>query len=203
MSLNSYTTIKTAVGTWLNRSDLTGVIPDLITLGEARIYRDLRIAAMETDISEAITSGVVAVPSGYIEMKHFYVFGAPVQKLQRKTAEWIYTNYPTRSADSKPLFFAREGGNFIFGPYSDSTYTVKGSYYKRLDALSASNETNWFTANAPELVLFAALSEAEPYIGNDLRAILWKAKYDDAKNSVQRQDINEEFSGSILQVTAA
>jgi hypothetical protein len=203
MSLNSYTTIKTAVGTWLDRSDLAGVIPDLVCLGEARIYRDLRIAAMETAISTAITAGVVAVPSGYIEMKHLYVDGAPVQKLQRKTAEWIYTNYPTRSSDSKPLFFAREGGDFIFGPYSDSTYTVKGSYYKRLDALSASNETNWFTANAPELVLFAALSEAEPYLGNDPRAILWKAKYDDVKNAVQQQDNNEEFSGSILQVTAA
>jgi hypothetical protein len=172
-------------------------------MGEARIYRDLRIAAMETAISTAITAGVVAVPSGYIEMKHLYVDGAPVQKLQRKTAEWIYTNYPSRAADAKPLFFAREGGNFIFGPYSDSTYTIKGSYYKRLDALSASNETNWFTDNAPELVLFAALSEAEPYLGNDPRAILWKAKYDDVKNAVQRQDNNEEFSGSILQVTAA
>lgn len=203
MSLNSYTTIKTAVGTWLDRSDLSGVIPDLITMGEARVYRDLRIAAMETSLSTAITAGVVAVPDGYIEMKHLYVDGSPVQKLQRKTAEWIYTNYPSRAADSKPLFFAREGGNFIFGPYSDSTYTVKGIYYKRLAALSAGNETNWFTTNAPELLLFAALTEAEPYLGNDPRYILWQAKYDAVKTAVQRQDTAEEFSGSTLQVTAA
>jgi len=201
--MNSFTTIETAIANWLDRSDLAGVIPAFIASAEARMYRDLRVAAMETAISETITAGVVAVPDGYLEMKHLYINGAPVQKLQRKTAEWIYTNYPSRAADAKPLFFAREAGNFIFGPYSDSTYTVKGVYYKRLTALSVSNETNWFTTNAPDLILFAALAEAEPYLGNDPRFVLWQSKYDTVRAAVQKQDTAEEFSGSILQVTAA
>ena len=119
-----------------------GFHPDLIRFGELRIYRDLRIRAMETALSDTIASGVIAVPSGYVEMKHAYIDGTPVQRLTRKTAEWVYQNYPTRSSGGKPKFFAREAGNLIFGPHPDSAYTVKGIYYKRLTALGTSNQTN-------------------------------------------------------------
>lgn len=202
MSIANYSELQTAVTNWLKRADLSTYIPDLITFGEARIYRDLRIRAMETALSTAISSGVLAVPSGYLEMKHAYVNASPVQWLQRKTAEWIYQKYPTRSADASPKFFAREGENLIFGPYPDSTYTIKGIYYKKLDALSASNTTNWFTANAPDLLLFATLCEAEPFLKNDPRTVLWEQKYEAVRSRVQKRDDQEEFSGSVLSVSA-
>lgn len=202
MAITSWTTLKTAVGDWLHRSDLTSVIPDFITFGEARIYRDMRLACMETALSSAISSGVIAVPSGYIELKHAYVNSTPVQWLQRKDPEWIYANYPTRSADGSPIAIAREGSNFIFGPYPDSGYTIKGIYYKHLDALSGSNETNWFTANAPDLLLFASLCEAEPYLQNDPRIAIWEKKYDQVRARIQNDDDQEAYSGSVLAISA-
>lgn len=201
MTISTYSTLKTAVASWLKADDLTDHIPDLIRQGELRIYRDLRIRAMESSLSSAISSGVLAVPDGYVEMKFAYIDGSPIGKIQRKDAEWIYQNYPTRSADRKPLFFARDADSFIFGPYPDSTYTVKGTYYKRLDALSTDNETNWFTTNAPDLLLFAALCEAEPFLVNDQRTDLWERKYDFVRGRIQREDDDEEFSGSPLSMT--
>ena len=201
--MNSFTSLKTSVATWLDRDDLTSYIPDFITMAESQVYRDLRIRCMETSLSESIASGVVAVPTGYKEMKFAYIAGTPVQKLTRKDAEWIYYNYPTRSTDAKPMFFAREGDNFIFGPYATNTETMKGIYYKKLDALSTSNETNWFTDNAPEIFLYAALTAAEPFLGNDPRLATWKTLYIGVKNELQREDKKEELSGSRLQVTAA
>lgn len=200
VSIVDYASLQTAVANWLHRP-VDDVIADLITFGEARIYRDVRVAAMETALSDTIASGVLAVPSGYIEMKHARIDGSPTGKLERKDAEWIYANYPTRSATSKPKFFAREGQSFIFGPYPDSNYTVKGSYYKRLAALSDSNTTNWLITDAPDLILFAALCEAEPYRMNDERTILWEKKYAQVKERIQRQDLDEEFSGSPLAAT--
>lgn len=203
MSIATYSELKTAIGNWLHRADLTAIIPDLITFGENRIYRDLRIRCMETALSSSIASGVIAVPAGYIELKHAYIDGTPVCKLTRKDADFIYGNYPTRSAGGKPKFIAREGESFIFGPYPDSTYTVKGIYYKRLTALSDSNTTNWFTSNASDLLLFSALCEAAPYIGNDARIALWEGKYAEVKDRMKRDDKNEAFSGSILSVSAS
>lgn len=202
MSISTYGELKTAVAGWLNRSDLTSIIPDLIRLGELRIYRDLRIRPMETALNSTISSGVIAVPSGYVELKYAYIDTTPVGKLQRKDSEWIYFNYPTRAADGQPKFIAREADNFIFGPYPDSTYTIKGIYYKRLDALSDSNTTNWFTTNASDLLLWASLCEAAPYLENDERVGLWEKKYDITKSRVQREDDQEDFSGSPLAMTA-
>jgi hypothetical protein len=200
-SITDYASLKTEVGSWINRSDLATTITGLVQLGEMRVYRDLRIRQMETALSGTISSGVLAVPSGYVEMKYLYVSGSPGVKLQRKDSEWIYANYPTRSADSKPMFFAREGTNFVFGPYPDSAYTLTGSYYKRLDALSDSNTTNWLITDAPDLILFATLCEAAPWLMNDERVALWEKKYDQIMRRIQRNDEQEEFSGSPLQTT--
>lgn len=198
MAITSYSTLKTAVASWLARDDLSAQIEDFISLGEARIYRDLRIRCMETSISETITSGVVSVPSGYKEFKHVYIDGSPIQKLTRKDAAWIYQNYPDRAYGGKPNFIAREGGNFIFGPCPDSGYTLKGIYYKKLDALSSDNETNWFTSDAPDLLLYAALCGAEPYLQNDPRLAVWDGMYTRTKNAIQLEDNSEDLSGSLL-----
>jgi len=201
MSIASYSELKTAVANWLNRSDLTAYVPDFISLGEARIYRDLRIRAMEASLSGTIASGVVAVPSTYIELKFAYVDGSPTRILHRADPEFIYSKFPTRSVTAKPSYIARQGDNFIFGPYPDSSYTIKGIYYSRLTALSDSNTTNWFTANAPGLLLWAALAEAEPFLKNDVRVQLWDAKYQMEKEALQRQERTEKFSGGGLAVT--
>ena len=203
MSIANYSDLKQSVTNWLNRSDLSTYIPDFITLGEKRIFREVRIRAMEESLSTAISSGVVVLPSDYVQLKHAYINGSPVQSLQRKSAEWIYSKYPTRSSQSKPLYIAREAGNFIFGPYPDSAYTVKGVYYKRLTALSDSNTTNWFTTNAPDLLLFSALLEAEPFIQNDERLVLWEAKYQSAKRGIQDEEGIESNSGSPISMSVS
>lgn len=198
MAISTYSELKTAVANWLNRDTLTAYVPDFIMLGEMRIYRELRIRAMEASLSSAISSGTVSLPADYVELKHARIDGTPVQPLQRKTAEWIYEKYPTRSSDSKPKFIAQDQGVFIFGPYPDDTYTVKGTYYKRLTALSDSNTTNWFVTNAPDLLLWASLCEAEPFLKNDERVLLWEGKYAKTKVAVEDEDRRERLSGSTL-----
>lgn len=200
--ITDYASLKTSLAAWLNRTDLTAIIPELIADGEARIYNDLRIRAMEVAFSEAIVGGVVNVPSGLLSWKFLYIDGSSARKLTRKDPEWIYTNYPNRAGDGEPVFFAREGDTLIFGPSANSGYTVKGRYYKRLAALSDTNTTNWFITNEPQLLRFAALCEAAPYLKDDKRIPIWENKYNDAKNRIKKTERDEEFSGSQLSVTA-
>lgn len=202
MSLANYSDLKAAVARWMKRTDLTEFIPDFIAMGEARIYRDLRIRAMETALEATIAGGVIAVPDGYVELKNARIDTSPVHTLVRKDAEWMYANYPMRVGDGTPKFIAREANSFIFGPYPDSGYTVKGAYYRRLDPLSDDNTDNWFTDNAPDLLLFAALCETEPFMKNDARVQLWEAKYGSVADAVQKEDDREAFSGSPLSMTA-
>jgi hypothetical protein len=201
MSITSYSELQTAVGNWLNRADLTTYVPDLIMLGERRIYRKLRIRTMETALNLTMSSGVAAVPSDYLALKSAYIDGTPVRRLQRRNVDFIYEKYPTRSSTGKPDFVAREATNFIFGPFPDSNYTMKGVYYARLPSLSVSNTTNFFITYAPDVLLWAALSEAEVFLKNDARVLVWQAKFKAAADEIQEEDDNENASGG--PITAA
>ena len=87
MSITSYSTLKTTVADWLKRTDLTASIPDFIRFAELRIYREMRVRQMEAALSGTIASGVLAVPSGYAELKYMRVGG---QRVERKDVEWMY-----------------------------------------------------------------------------------------------------------------
>jgi hypothetical protein len=202
VALTTYSGLKTAVANWLNRTDLTSYIPDFIALAEERIYRDLRIKAMETAFSSTVASGVIALPTDYLELKSAYVDGSPIYFLERASLEDIYSKYPTRAAGGKPLYIAREGENFIFGPYPDAAYTIKGIYYKKLPALSDSNTTNWLTSSAPSLILFGALTEAAPFLKDDARLAIWEGKFQTQMRDVQRADKREALRGSSLTMSA-
>jgi hypothetical protein len=200
--ITSYATLQTSIAGFLHRSDMTDIIKELIADAEFRIANELRVRAMEASYSQAISSGVVTLPTGFLEWKHIYVDGDAAQKLERRDAEWIYTNYPTRSATGKPVFFAQEADALMFGPYPDSNYTVKGVYYKKLNALSDSNTTNWFITNAPDLLRYGALCEAAPYMQADERIGVWEQKYNQVKQRIERTERREKSSGSLLTMKA-
>lgn len=193
MAITSYSTLKTAIADWLDRDDLSAEIDTFIDFTEAVFARELRIKAMETALSATMSSGVVTVPSDYLELKFAYLNTSPTTWLQIADPGMVYAQYPTRSSSGKPRLIARDAGNFIFGPFPDSDYVLQGTYYAKLTALSSSNETNWFTDNAPDLLLYGALVAATPYIGDDERAVIWKAQYEEALREVARQDDKERW----------
>lgn len=203
MAITSYSELKTAVYGWLNvaSTDFSGtLIDDLIMAGEKKIFRQLRVRSMETALSATISSGVIAVPADLVELKFAYISHSGESTfLKRKTAEWIYSAYPQRGAEGLPICIARDAGNFIFGPYPDSTYSVAGVYYKRLTAV-ASSANALFTAN-PDLYLWAALSEADVMLGRDPRIQIWESKYQRAAADLNAEERGEEYSGGGLQVS--
>ena len=201
MSISNYTELKNAIGNWLARSDLENIIPTLIRFGEQRIARELRLRSMEVSFDIAISDGKIALPLDYLELKYLYIDGAPVQPLERKTASWIYKNFPNRTSSGKPNYVAREGENLIFGCFPDADYQVKGSYYGELNALGEFNQINWFVTNASDLLLFAALVEAESYLMNDDRIMLWENKYQQVKARLIQQNEQEEMGGAIPTVS--
>lgn len=191
--------MQTAIGDYLARSDLSTFLPNFTQNAESKLYKELRINAMETALSGTIASGVLAVPNDYVELKTAYVSMTPIRFLKRATPEEIYSKYPVRSGGEIPSLIGHEGSNFIFGPYPGA-YTIAGIYYKRLTALSGSNLTNWFTTNAPDALLYGSLLEAEPFLGSDPRVPLWKAAYDIAVKNIKDEEMRERYSGSSKQM---
>lgn len=197
MAINNYQTLQAAVQNWLDDDTVTAHIADFIMLGEQRVYRKVRVRAMETALSVVISGGEASLPSDFLELKHARIVGSGgrTYPLERKSAEEIYHDYPLRSSDGRPRMVAVDQDNLIFGPYPDSTYTVNGTYYARPSALSASNTSNWFTTDAPDLLLAAALVEATPFQMEDERLAVWAPKLANIIDEVNGEERKEKMSG--------
>ena len=201
MALSTYADLKTALSTWTRRADMTTYADDLITVAEGRIFKEVRCREMESALSVAISAGVAAVPTDYAELKFAYIDGTPIKNLERKDPSWIYLEYPQRSAQGKPGFIARDVDSFIFGPYPDSGYTIKGTYYKKLTAVSSS--VNSLFTNQPDLYLAAVLAEGFDFLRNDKKKADWEEKYQAIKSSISTQYKAEKVSGGPLTMVAA
>lgn len=199
MALASYANLTAAVADWLHRSDLTTPIADFVVIAENRINREVRCADMETAYTGTISSGVIAVPTDFLEWKAVYIDSNGATRLQPKSWEWLLFNYPTRSAEGLPKFIARNASNFEFGPYPDSTYSVKGTYYKRLAAVSSSWHN--LATEYPDLYLFGTLVAAAPYIGDDPRIPTWNAMYESIRDSINQEAVKADISGAPLVMT--
>lgn len=197
--INSYATLQTAISDHLARSDLSTFLPNFTQTAEDVIYKRLRIRAMETALSGTVASGVLDVPDDYVELKYAYVSAAPVTWLQWVTPEQLYNEYPVRSGSHTPRLISREVDSFIFGPYP-SDVDIAGVYYKRLPALSGSNTTNWFTTNAPSVLLYGSLCAAEPFIKNDARLPMWQVMFEQCLKTIEDEEQRERRSGSVPQV---
>ena len=195
--ITGYSTLQTAIDDWVARSDLTSFTENFIQNAESRIYKRLRVREMETTLNSVISSGVAPLPGDYIGLKYAYVNGSPVQWLDSEDAEYIYKCYPTRSAGGKPRFIAREGSNFIFGPYPDGDYTINGIYYAEPAPLR-STTTNSLISKHPELFLYESLLEAAHFIGDDPRLPTWERMADKSWAVVNTDKAKEDHSGGSL-----
>ena len=171
MALASYDDLVAECAYWLvDRTDLVARIPTFLALTEAQIYRRLRIRAMETAFSQAFlsNSATLTLPSDFKQFKFLYVNSAPdVSELLQKSPDYIYKMYPDPAMTGVPQYYAITGDTIIFGRPPNSTYTVTGIYYAKLAALSATNQTNWFTANASDLLLYGMLAQGVRAIRDD------------------------------------
>lgn len=199
MAISTLTELKTSVENWLKRADLASYSEDLILVGEKWIFRNVRAREMETALSGNVSSGVLAVPAGFRALKHARVNQTPSVPLNITSASWIYANYPNRSSAETPKYIAVDGANFIFGPNA-SAVAILGTYYGALASVISS--ANALFLAHPDLYLFAALAEAEPFLKNDKRVALWTSKRDQVKDDINKEAHQGRFGDAMAVRTA-
>jgi len=215
MAINTYATLQTAVANWLDRSDLTDRIPEFISLAEARMNRTVRLSIMlnvdETTLGGAATliSGTrdYALPSGYLQMVDFHLSTSPITTLSYLTPENMNRMW-AGSQGGKPLAYTIFSDNSTgtpikkvrLGPSPDSGYTYSMMFYKKIDALSVANTTEQMLTDNPDVYLYGALLEAEPFLMNDQRVQLWATAFQESLRALQEQDNKDRHSGSAMRV---
>lgn len=201
MSLANYTDLLASVASWLNRTDLTAVIPDFVTIAESRLARDLRIRRMisSSTLTTSTSTRAVTLPTDWLEFNSATISGTPDTILQAVTTEHLNAEYPEGGYSGKPVVLAAEGNTVLFGPLPDAAYTVKIDYFARFPAL-ATNSTNWLMTNHPKVYLAACMAEAATFTMDKQSAGEWNAVYEGEIASLQKDDENAIHSGSVLRV---
>jgi len=202
MAIATYADLQTSIANWLKRSDLTSIIPDFITLAEARIARDLRLRkqVVNTTLSTVAGTQSVSLPSDFLEAENISLSNTtPPGALSVVTPEILDRKYPEAYVTGQPRVYTVLGDKVLFGPTPDAVYSVSLDYYQRWAALSASG-TNWLLTNHPNIYLFAALAEGAPYLMEDERAPLWESKYQADVLKLQQMDDTALRSGSAMRV---
>jgi hypothetical protein len=196
MALTIYSQLKTSIANYLNRSDLTSVIPDFITLAESKLNRALRLRTMQKRVSTTTTANdpFVDVPNDYLESVQFFVDSNPNAILDYVNPTEIELDN-TRETTGKPKQYTIVGNEFQLNPIPDIAYTLKLTYFAKIPSLSDSNVTNYLLTNYPQLYLYGSLLEAQPYILNDERIPVWMGLYNEAIQLINRDDEQGRYSG--------
>lgn len=206
-----YASLNQAVQDWLARSDIAAYPDYFIQIAENRIYRDIinqnegrGVRQMEAALSGTIANNAIPIPSDYLALKAArVVVSSGWYPLEKKNAEFIYGKYPKQSATSAPTFIADENGQFIFGPYADSAYTINGVYWQKAAALSSTNTSTWMITAIPDVLFAGCMAAAAQFVRDDASRDLWNAFYQQGLDSFIAQDKASSWSGSSLSITAA
>jgi hypothetical protein len=191
MSLSTYADLKSAIATWVNRSDLTSVIPDFVVLTESDLRNDVRVQAMEQFASGTLTGETLAHPSRFIFARRLVVGGVPFNYVSVER----YQDLSYARAEDR--VFTSIGQNlYILNGQAGDDYSL--IYTQAFAALSADGDTNWLLTYAPDVYLFGACKHAATYLASQTDEVRFTSLYNAAVARVSRQEQRAAYGGPLM-----
>lgn len=198
MAITTYAELQSAIADWLNRSDLTSVIPDYITLAEAQMQRDIRHWRMEKRATLTVDARFSAVPDDFLAPLRIHVtasgYQAPMDLISIDDMQ--ERRGGADDAAGVPGTYAIVGGEFEFYPTPDGSYTAELHYRRTIPALSDTNVSNWLLSLAPDAYLYASLMQSAPYLQEDARAMMWAEAYNRIVASINLEGKRGKHGGT-------
>ena len=177
MAISTYSELKSAVADWLNRTDLTAVIPSFIELAEADLTRNLRHRKMIVRADANLNAEYTQTPADWFQTQTLILETNPVTQLEYLAPAALNLKRASSAAVGKPGFYTMIGTEIQCYPAPDATYVAELVYYSEIPALSDSNTNNWLLALAPDIYLYSTLLQSAPYLQDDARLATWGALY--------------------------
>jgi len=196
-----YDELKAAVADFLNREDLTAVIPTFIRLAESRIDRDLRHWRQEKRSAATLDSQYSTLPSDFMQPIRLQILDTPTGEVKPLSMPQMLQMRADRSDRvGRPEYYAMTSGSIELFPTPDAEYNASMVYYGRIPALSVSNTTNWLLTEAPDAYLYGALVHAAPYLKDDTRLTVWESLFKLAIDTLNLSSDAAKWGGSGLQI---
>lgn len=197
MTISTYSTLKSSIADFLNRDDLTAVIPTFISLAESQMQKEVRHHRMMRRSEGQIDSRYSPVPPTWLETLRLHITGEKSYRLELTGMDdMLQLRTETGGMAGRPTHYAHVGETIEIFPTPDDVYDIELLYYEKLPVLSDSNTTNWLLEVAPEAYLYGALMQAAPYLQDDARIQVWGSLYAGAVSAINQEAKRARFGGS-------
>ena len=201
----TWTQLQTLVPQYTERTDAAFLaqVPTFISLAENRIATEMKQQGFQSVVSGVFAAGAVLAKPAYWKSTISFSFTASGARtpLLLRALEYVRNYWPNEAATGTPRFYADYNAtNFLIAPTPASAFAFELVYYARLQPLSAANDSNWLTLNAPQVLLAAAMVEAYRYAKNPGKLSEWESTYQQAiagikqENSERQADRTEVFT---------
>ena len=211
MTTMTYTTLQADIQSYLERGDSLATDPDvyaqiprLITLGEQRIATELKLDGFKRVVTFPFTAGESVYPKPErwkktVSMTYALVSDGETRvPINPRAYNYLRVFWPDATAGAAPEYYADYDYNhWVFAPTPNEAYNVELIYYELPPLLSDAVQTNWITDHAPQLLLYATLLEATPYLKDDSRLDVWQAFYDRAAGMFNGESLSRIFDASV------
>lgn len=201
----TYSSLVTSMKAYLQRYDalVTDNIPSFISLAQQRIPRELKILGFRREATGAfsgstLTTGIMQKPSDWRKTIAFYVGTGVDNNIHTpvflRDYSYIRTTFPNSTVTGTPRFYGDADYNYwLVQPTPTAGLLYKIPYYATLTLLDDTTQTNWLTEEAPDLLLYASLLEAVPFIKTDERIQVWQGYYNAAKQALMNQEMESKY----------
>lgn len=156
MAITTYSELKTALASFLHRSDLTTELDDFIDLAEADMQVRARLAQFETTATVTLVSGVGSLPSD------FYAAKALRYPAGDYTLEFVplggFDEKAAPDTSGEPVIYTIRGGQILVYPLASADFTLV--YTATFTPLSAAATTNTIITKFPDAYLNGSLYHA-------------------------------------------
>jgi hypothetical protein len=186
-----------------NDSSLNTQIPRLIMMAENRIATDARILGTREIGISTFTAGEPIVPKPAYwrrtESLNYTDSANGRTQILPRSLEFCRDYWPSPAATGSPRYYADyDFDNLLIVATPAAALPFELVYIARIPPLSSSNQTNWLTANAPQLLLNACLLEAAIFLKDDARMPQRQGAYDSSLEAFKTEDASRAIDRNIV-----
>lgn len=166
-------------------------IPRFIALAENRIASEVRGLGYVRYTTGAFTQDdpVLQKPARWRETSSwFYLKDGKVVFLKQRGYSYVRAYWPDLTLSDDPVYYCDyDYEHLLVVPTPAEPYAFELAFFERPLPLSESNQTNWTTQYAPQLLLYAALIEAQPFLKRPERIAEFQGLFDRAAAAVTNE----------------
>ena len=192
----TYDSLVDDVSTYLERTDEATLdkIPTFIMLAEQILATEIKFLGNLTVAESNMVQSdpVIQKPARWRKpvSLNVTVNGEKFPVFLRKY-EYLREYWPSATDTEVPKFYCDyDYDHWLVAPTPADDYAYEVLYYERVQPLDSSNQTNWFTQNAPQALLYGTLLQAMPFLKNDERIPMWQAQYTQVVQTLKIEDIS-------------